>query len=186
MRARLTAFQATPSAKANCGRVVALFLRRRLTNLDLAGQDIDHSKLVCVARALLALKSEHVRHTLPRYWSRTAWMLRMSASSRFFSCSVTSFIRPAGGPFQTSSGLMCPSFSDPVLKALDEVFPDRHRVLSLYDATRQKEPGNLFSSITCHPAWTKLSNTILRPALSNSTVSLLPSTVATVPVPNFA
>jgi hypothetical protein len=37
-----------------------------------------------------------------------------------------------------------------------------------------------------YPAWTKLSNTILRPALSKSTVSLLPSTVATVPVPNFA
>ena len=35
------------------------------------------------------------------------------------------------------------------------------------------------------PARTKLSNTILRPALSKSTVSLLPSTVATVPVAEF-
>jgi hypothetical protein len=33
--------------------------------------------------------------------------------------------------------------------------------------------------------WTKLSSTILRPALSNSTVSLLPSAITTVPLPNF-
>src|SRR4051812_552577 len=34
-------------------------------------------------------------------------------------------------------------------------------------------------------ASTKLSSTILRPALSNATVSLLPSTASTVPGPNF-
>jgi len=36
-----------------------------------------------------------------------------------------------------------------------------------------------------HAACTKLSSTILRPALSKSTVSLLPSTPATVPLPNL-
>ncbi len=36
-----------------------------------------------------------------------------------------------------------------------------------------------------HPARTKLSSTNLRPALSKSMVSLLPSTAATVPAPNF-
>ncbi len=51
---------------------------------------------------------------------------------------------------------------------------------------RNRATGTRQFVLIYHPAWTKLSNTILRPALSKSTVSLLPSTVATVPVPNFA
>jgi hypothetical protein len=42
-----------------------------------------------------------------------------------------------------------------------------------------------FVAIQSHPASTKLESTIFRPALSKSTVSLLPSTDATVPGPNF-
>jgi hypothetical protein len=50
------------------------------------------------------------------------------------------------------------------------------------------QPGKQNQAMCAHvsPRRTKLSSTILRPALSKSTVSLLPSAVATVPVPNFA
>src|SRR4051812_5792240 len=48
---------------------------------------------------------------------------------------------------------------------------------------RPRSPG--LARGTPHPGWMKLSRTILRPALSKSTVSLLPSTLATVPGPNL-
>ena len=54
------------------------------------------------------------------------------------------------------------------------------------NTSRCSKPWEPRPGADTYPAWTKLSNTILRPALSKSTVSLLPSTVATVPVPNFA
>ena len=50
---------------------------------------------------------------------------------------------------------------------------------------REGEDSRGIPILKIYPARTKLSNTIFRPALSKSMVSLLPSTAATVPAPNF-
>jgi hypothetical protein len=70
----------------------------------------------------------------------------------------------------------------------DTPLADKHRLSGHrknVKSGRNQANGTRQFVATYQPAWTKLSNTILRPALSKSTVSLLPSTVATVPVPNF-
>ena len=61
------------------------------------------------------------------------------------------------------------------------VIADQHRLPGV-QASRNRCPSRV---AIAHAAWMKLSSTILRPALSKSTVSLLPSTAATVPWPNF-
>ncbi len=63
---------------------------------------------------------------------------------------------------------------------------DQRRIMRDVNSGRNQANGTRQFVVMYQPAWTKLSNTILRPALSKSTVSLLPSAVATVPVPNFA
>jgi hypothetical protein len=86
-------------------------------------------------------------------------------------------------PKRITTALICKDY------LRDTPLADKHRLSGHREnvkSGRNQATGTRQFVVMYQPARTKLSNTILRPALSKSTVSLLPSTVATVPVPNFA